>query len=171
MDSYFNWSNPFILSAKPRNTFSWKYSAWLLPGLAVQTTRFSGLSDSSHPYSTFFSVAYSRLQTGNWVCEQTETPVKECLSCLIKVRVFTGLSPLERLEQVRSGLTGPGWTKTETIGVWWMDPDSLSLSETCSESLGVNLTQCQHGLARPLHIHTEVRGHTEQSAWSKNPPL
>lgn len=58
-------------------------------------------------------------------------------------------SPAERLEWACSGLTGLGRTKKEEIGVGWMDPDSLSLSETCSESLRVNLTQCQHGLGQP----------------------
>ncbi len=114
----------------------------------VQTTGLEILAESFYPYLTSFSVTYCLLQTGNWVCKQTETPVKESMSCLIKVQVFMVWSPAVRLEWACSGLTGPGRTKTGTIGVWRMDPDSLSLSETCSESLGVNLTQCQHGLGQ-----------------------
>lgn len=112
---------------------------------------------SSHPYLPFLSVAYSLLQTGNWVCEETDSQVKGSLSRLIKVWLFVGRSPADRLERAYSGLTGSGWTGKQTIGVWWMDPDSLSLSETCSASLGVNLTQCQHGLGQS----------TAQSHWGE----
>lgn len=114
-------------------------------------------------------VAYNLVQAGNWVCEQTKTPFKESLSYLIKVGALMSRSPAERLQQARSGLTEPGWTKTETIGFWWMDPDSLSLSETCSESLGVNLTRRQHGPCQT--IAQSHRGVRTSGKLCKNPNL
>lgn len=94
-------------------------------------------------------MAYSLLQAGNWVCEEAQTPVKEFLPSLIKVWGFVACPPAVRLYQACSGPIGLGRTKTETIGAWWMDPDSFSRSETSSVSLGVNPT----ALAWPCSVH------------------
>ena len=85
-------------------------------------------------------------QTGRWVLVG---PVKASRCCLIEDCLFTGLSPRDRLIWGLLGLDRVGSARHwKQLGVRWMDLDSLSLSETSSESQGVNLTRCQVGLGQ-----------------------
>lgn len=128
--------NQFIPSAILINTFYSMYYSWSLTVLlltmldsalcwGVQTSRFWVLSESSYPYVTFFSATYSLPQTGNWVCGQTETPVKD--SCLDWLKSGSLWADLQQRD----------WNGLAQVWLSWVGPKRGQL-----ESDGCTLTTC-----------------------------